>query len=1111
MKGALSANIDAIYPLTPTQKGILFSSLAASTDSGIYFQQLTWAIRTVLDASLFRQAWHQVVHRHDVLRTFFVWEGRDDPVQCVCTRVGVPWEDVDWRDQGGANAERLKDFLAADRRGGFVFNRAPLLRFHLIQLAADRFQFVFSFHHILLDGWCLPKVITEAFAIYRHLKYDSALCLEKPPVYRDFVAWQRRQNQKRAEEVWREILRGFSTPTTLRLKEPAPKAGVVKSDSAARWSRLSEHTTARLRHIAKRHRCTLSTMVQAGWALLLRSYSGESDIVFGVTVSGRSVSLAAADSIVGLFINTLPARVRLRSSQPLVSVLSDLTRQQIQREELSYASLAEIQKYSQLPGGSPLFESIIVFENYPIDEKLKETGDALSIHDFEFFERTNYPLTVLVVPGEALAIKISYDDGRFYAEDIARLSRNLGMLLESIASNPDGRIRDFVSFPREDAELLAKVNDTSTDWNVAEPLHRVIEAQTELTPNALALTVLPASGPDGAVIRSANRLTYRELNGRANQVAHFLFRRGVITDEPVGIYMERSEDLVVGLLGILKSGGAYVPLDPSYPPERIRYMLQDSRPRVVLTQAYLKSSLDGVGIDLVALDDPDCGVESEPDSNLKVAVTLENLAYIIYTSGSSGQPKGAMNTHRAVVNRLLWMQRFYQLHEDDRVLQKTPFSFDVSVWEFFWPLMAGAQLVVAAPGGHYDPSYLKHVIEQWSITTVHFVPSMLRHFLDRADNASGASCGSLRRVICSGEPLSPELVGEFFKHFKTELYNLYGPTEAAIDVTAYRCHSESIDGSVAIGYPIANTQIYLLDQDLKQVPIGVVGELYIGGSNVGRGYWRRPDLTAEKFIPDPFSKHGGARLYRTGDLARQRADGAIVYLDRLDRQIKIRGLRIELGEIEAWVTRVPGVKECGVVIDGAEVSHQRLVAYLTTKGSSVPTADDLQKFLRRHLPDFMVPSNFVFLSSLPLSPNGKLDRRALPTPIKSRADLSAEFAVPASDAEQKIADVWRKILNVDEVGIHDNFFELGGNSLLLIPMQGRLERLFGKTVPLLTFFEYPTIRLLAEKLNALRENGSHQGTWDERVALPDGQASRTENSARLRRARLEHRSLGAIE
>jgi amino acid adenylation domain-containing protein len=1111
MKGALSPNIDAIYPLTPTQKGILFSSLAAPSGSAIYFQQLTWTIRTELDPSLFRESWSQVVHRHDVLRTFFCWEGRSDQLQCVCTRVRVPWKDVDWRGQGSATAEQLKDYLAADRLQGFALNEAPLFRFHLIRLAADVFQFVFSFHHILLDGWSLPKLITEAQSIYRNLKYGSALNLERAPVYREFVAWHLRQNQKHAEEVWREILRGISTPTTLRVKDATAKGKGVHDDSVPQWLRLSEASTTGLRAVAKRHRCTLSTVVQAAWAILLRCYSGEADIVFGVTVAGRSVSLAAVDSMVGLFINTLPARIRLRASDCLGSILRKLTTQQIQREELSYTSLAEVQKYSEIPGGTALFDSIVVFENYPVDEGLKNARDPLAIHNFEFFEQTNYPLTILAIPGEELAIKISYDHARFYTEDMARLSRNLGTLLESIALNPDGRVCDIEVLPRADAAVLTKVNDTSVSLDVTKPLYRLIEAQTELTPNAVALITLPLSGPDGSVIRPGSQLTYSELNCRANQVARLLLRSGLGLDEPVGIHMERSEDLVVGLLGILKAGGAYAPLDPSYPLERLRLMIEDLRPRVVLTQAYLKSRLDGLGIEVIALDDPDCGLQEERMVNLQVPVTSENLAYVIYTSGSTGLPKGAMNTHGAVVNRLLWMQRLYELQPDDRILQKTPFGFDVSVWEFFWPLMTGAQLVVAAPGGHYDPSYLRQAIEQWSITTIHFVPSMLRYFLDALENKSGASCGSLRRVICSGEALSSELVNDFFNHLKTELHNLYGPTEAAIDVTAHCCRSESIDDIIPIGCPIANTQIHLLDQDMKQVPIGVAGELYIGGTNVGRGYWRNPDLTAEKFVPDPFSQRAGARLYRTGDLARHRADGAIVYLDRIDRQIKIRGLRIELGEIEAWVSRVPGVKECVVVIAGETPSDQRLVGYVTTKGDSLPGVSHLQHFLRRHLPDFMVPSTFVFLSNLPISPNGKLDRRALPAAAKSRAAIVEELVVPRSAAEEKIAEVWREILGVKEVGIHDSFFELGGNSLHLIPIQGRLERLFGKTVPLLMLFQYPTIRLLAEELTNQAENGSIPETFDETAALPDGPPSRSENSARLRRARLERRSLRTID
>ena len=1098
----LPDNIEAIYPLTPMQKALLFHALAAPAESAIYFQQLTWVIRSELDVGLFREAWIRVVHRHPVLRTFFLWQGRDEPVQCVCTRVRIPWHEHDWRDNVGKSAERLSAYLAVDRKRAFRLSEAPLVRLHLIRLERESFQFVWSFHHIVMDGWCLSIVAAEVFAIYRHLKEGVPLSLENPPPYRDFVTWIRRQDHARAREAWRNKLRGFSSPTSLRIDRPINTIGSAGDPMQAEWLRLSESVTTRLRATAKRRRCTLSTLVQAAWGLLLRCYSGEDDVVFGITIAGRPASLPRVDCMVGLFINTLPVRVRACARDRFQAVLSDLMVQQIERDEISFSSLAEVQSVSEVPRGTALFDSIIVFENYPIDATLRRPGDSLAIHGVEFFDRTNYPLTLIVVPGNELALKLSHDSERLGSDAVHRLGSHFQTLLESIAARPDGRVIDFELVPREELIAVRKMNRTEVDWDVSKPLHTRIEAQAELTPDALAVIVPAAPNGNGTAGPRARELTYRELNCRANRVAHCLRERGVQPDEPVGIYMERSAELVIGMLAIQKAGGACVPLDPSYPPERLRFMLQDTHPRVVLSLARQIAGFAEASCDVVALDDLSVGIEQRAEWNPQLRATADCLAYIIYTSGSTGKPKGAMNTHRGISNRLLWMQQAYQLRPSDRVLQKTPVSFDVSVWEFFWPLMTGAQLVIAEPGGHQDPEYLIRTIRNWAVTTIHFVPSMLRIFLEAPE---GERCSSLRLVICSGEALPRDLEIKFFERFDAQLHNLYGPTEAAVDVTAWQCDAESERNTVPIGRPIANTEIHLLDRDLRPVPIGVPGELYIGGFNLGRGYWKRPDLTAERFFPDPFAGRPGARLYKTGDLARRMDDGAIEYLDRLDHQVKIRGFRVELGEVETWLTRAPGVKECAVICDSENGADKRLIAYVVGTQNAQPGATPLHRFLRDRLPNYMVPSAFVFLPSLPLSVNGKLDRRALPKLDASRPDLADRFVMPQSEAERKIADSWLEVLQIDKVGVHDNFFELGGNSLLLLPIQGRLQRIFARPIPLLTFFRIPTVHLLAEFLTAEPDAEQHEDNNGNSVAH-DMQGRRAANVARLRQARLEHRA-----
>ena len=572
------------------------------------------------------------------------------------------------------------------------------------------------------------------------------------------------------------------------------------------------------------------------------------------------------------------------------------------------------------------------------------------------------------------------------------------------------------------------------------------EEQVERTPEAVA------------VIFEDQQLTYRQLNERANQLARHLQRLGVGPDRLVGLCVERSLEMVVGLLGILKAGGAYMPLDPEYPKERLAFMLEDACVPVLLTQAPVAAWLPGHSSRIVRLDADWPRIAGESLCNVTSSVRAEHLAYMIYTSGSAGRPKGAMNTHVAIVNRLLWMQDTYRLTPSDRVLQKSPFSFDVSVWEFFWPLLTGAGLVVVLPGGHKDAAYLASLIRKEKITTTHFVPSMLSAFLEQGGLES--SCASLKRVICSGEALAFELQQRFFSLLSAELHNLYGPTEAAVDVTYWACERESRLRTVPIGRPIANTQIHILDRYLQAVPIGVPGELHIGGIGLARGYHNRPELTAEKFIPDPFRTEAGARLYKTGDLARYLPDGAIEYLGRLDHQVKIRGVRIELGEIESVLAGHPAVREAVVVAREDVPGDKRLVAYLTAKDGLSPKDQELRGLLQAKLPEYMVPSAFVTLGQFPLTPNGKVDRKALPPPEQPRATTG--FVPPETPMEVVLAKVWAEVLGLKQVGVHDNFFDLGGHSLLAVRLQTRVEAELGRKLPLAAFFQAPTLAELAK-------------------------------------------------
>jgi amino acid adenylation domain-containing protein len=693
------------------------------------------------------------------------------------------------------------------------------------------------------------------------------------------------------------------------------------------------------------------------------------------------------------------------------------------------------------------------------------------------------------LPGSYLTLLLSedgtecrwvYNTSVLNKDSIATMQRQFISFLKNIAADIDRPISDIsVLTEAERRQILIEWNDTKVDYPQDKLIHQIFETQAEKTPDATS------------VVYEGQSLTYKELNQRANQLAHYLIATGVGPEKMVGIAVERSLEMIVGLYGILKAGGVYMPLDPTYPADRIAYMMQDANVPVLLTQQRLLDKLPPHKARAVCLDsDWDSLIARQSTENPEGKATLENLAYVIYTSGSTGKPKGAMNTHAGILNRLMWMQDAYRLTGDDAVLQKTPFSFDVSVWEFFWPLMFGARLVVARPEGHKDSDYLIKTIIEQKITTMHFVPSMLQIFLMARDVEK---CTSLRQVVCSGEALSPELQNKFFAKLNAELHNLYGPTEAAVDVTFWECRKDSGLKTVPIGRPVANTQLYILDRNMQPVPIGVPGELYIGGIQVGRGYLNRPELTIERFIPDPFSKDPKARLYKTGDSCRYLPDGNIEYLGRLDFQVKIRGNRIELGEIEALLGQHPAVREAVVAAREDSPGDIRLAAYLVLNPGTKADAGELRDYVRQKLPDFMVPSYFMFLDNLPLTPNGKTDHKALPAPDREKVESGAKYIAPKNELQKTIADIWQQVLNIQKVGMNDNFFEIGGHSLLLVRVYYRLCDAINKKFSLTDLFKYPTIGTLAAYLAG--ENGK------EEVAVMQESVKRAE----ARRAAIQQR------
>ncbi|WP_437688559.1 amino acid adenylation domain-containing protein [Sorangium sp. So ce176] len=1051
-------DVEDVYPLSPLQQGLLFHSLW-EPGSGVYVEQVTCRLEGALDVDAFRRAWEAVVQHHGVLRSTFVWEGADEPLQVVRRGGAVEAVEIELEDLRGAGAEEQQARMAArtdaDRARGFDLARGPLMRVSLLRLGEEAYHVLWSHHHLLLDGWAASLVLRDAFTAYDALRSGRPAALSARRRYREYVAWLRERDGSAEAPFWRGALSGFSAATPLPLDSATREASADGARGyGAKIVALSESATARLQRFAQQHRVTTSTLVQAAWALLLSRAARSDDVLFGITVAGRSAPLAGIEAMVGLFINTLPLRVAVPQAATVARWLRDLQESITELGAHEHTPLAQTRTYSAIPAGQPLFESLLVFENYPTDPRTQQGLPGLGVRDVAFADQTNYPLTLAVLPGARLQLRLSHDRRRFDDEAASRLLGLVEGALRQLTGRPEAPVGEL-SLPGEleSRRVVTAWNATERAYPDGRRVHELFEAQAAQTPDAVA------------VIFDEKRLSYRELNARANQVAHALRRRGVGPDVLVAIAAERSIEMVVGLLGVLKAGGAYVPIDPEYPADRIAFMLEDAAAPVLLSQWPVASRLPAHGAEVLCLDADRAEIDREPTGNLATPLSPDNLAYTIYTSGSTGRPKGAGNSHRGLLNRLQWMQERYGLTAEDRVLQKTPFSFDVSVWEFFWPLMTGAGLVVARPGDHRDGERLVELITRHNVTTLHFVPPMLQAFLE---TPGASSCRSLRRIVCSGEALPAELARRCFERLEhAELHNLYGPTEASIDVTSWACSRGDASASVPIGHPIANTQIYLLDRHGQPVPVGVAGELHIGGVGLARGYHRRPDLTAERFVPDPFGSAPGGRLYRTGDLARHRPDGAIEFLGRLDHQVKIRGLRVELGEIEARLLQHPEVQEAVVVARDEAHGGKRLVAYVAGRDGSAPEPEALRGWVGEALPAYMVPAPIVVLERLPLSPNGKVDRRALPAP-EAAALGHRPYVAPRTEAERILAEVWAEVLHRPQVGVEDNFFELGGDSIVTLQVIARAAQRGLRLSPK-QLFEHPTVAEAAAQLTVAAE------------------------------------------
>lgn len=1054
-------NIEDSYPLSPMQHGMLFHGLS-EPHSGVDVEQVVCTLAEELDATGLRRAWERVVERHAVLRTGFAWTGHQ-PRQYVHRRVRLQMDEKDWSGLPENDRRvRLDAFLRAERRRGFELSLPPLMRLALFRVGEAKHVLAWTFHHLLIDGRSLVTVLNEVFTIYEALCERRDLELPSPRPYRDYIEWLG-HNCTAAESFWKKQLNGFATPTPLVVATTSKKGNGRYPGHSIKETSLSPAEAARLRSVAKDQRVTVNTLFQGAWAVLLSRYSGEEDILFGAVRACRRSSVEGTESMVGLFINTLPVRVRVPGQLRVLDLLNDLRSQSLAVRAHEHTPLAEIQGWSDVPRGQPLFESIISFQDPSWDAVLRAQNGRWSNREFSIHNQPNFPLWVDIYGGVGMKLRIGFDESRFEETDIARMLGHFQTIVRAMVKDTSQRVGDLpLLTDAEQHELLVEWNSTRADYPRDECVHELFEAQVERTPNAVAL------------VHGKEEVSYRELDNHANGVARHLRSLHLEPDTPVGICARRSVEMVVGLLGILKAGAAYVPLDPGYPKDRLAFMLEDSRAPVLLIQTALQSHFEFEisNCKILLLD----ALTAEKDRTViddsrHGSVSSRNLAYIIYTSGSTGTPKAVELSHRGLANLLTWHQQAYCVTPADRATQLAGFSFDASVWEL-WPyLTAGASIHIVDD----DTRASAAALVQWlglKKITISFLPTPLAEAALTLPWPRGTK---LRVMLTGGDKLNNRPPADL----PFQLVNHYGPTENTVVSTCapVASASDGFNPTPPIGRPIANVEVFVLDRLLRPVPVGVPGQLFVGGDGLARGYRNNPLLTLEKFIAHPFNNKPGARLYKTGDLVRWLPDGNLEFLGRIDHQVKIRGHRIEPGEIETKLNQHPAVRESLVVARETDPGRKQLVAYFIPRHPPGPAFGELSGFLRAMLPDYMVPSAFVACGTWPLTPNGKVDRSALPAPDDSNYRAGRLFTAPRNRVEENIARIWSEVLGCSQVGAHDNFFELGGHSLLAAQAVSRLKESFKLHLSIRSLFEKPTVAGLAREIertiarNAPRREG----------------------------------------
>jgi surfactin family lipopeptide synthetase A len=1019
--------------------------------SATYNIHSAYCLHGMIDIAAFTQAIQTIVQRHESLRTSF--EQRDEGVVQIITTpidVAVPVIDCTHHPQ----AERLdmaQQLALQEVQQPFDLSQASLLRVKLLRLDETEHILLVTIHHIIADAWSMGVFWQELSQLYAAFVQAQPDPLPPLPIqYADYSQWQRDLFQgshlETHQNYWKQKLAGELTALPFPTDHPRPPQQTFVGSRAS--VSLSGELTAAIKVLSRQERCTLFMTLLAAWQTLLYRYTGQADIVVGTPIASRNP--VQTEPLIGFFANTLVLRSDLSgnpSFRDLLQRVRQTTLEAYEHQEIPFEKLVEELAPVRDRSRHPLFQVMLALYNTPTSALALPglIAESLAIDN----ETTKFDLTLSLQEKDgSLQGAIIYNTDLFDAATIARLSQHFQILIASAVAQPDQSIATLPLLTPEETQLFQTWNQTQAEFPRDTCIHHLLEAQAEQAPEAIA------------VIDDQQQLTYAELNARANQLAHYLASRGVRPGSHVGLLVDRSVEMLISLFGILKTGATYVPLDPLYKMERIKLMLADVQAEIVVTQQQFTGMLHS---SYICLDTEQAAIAAFPTTNLAVAITADLIAYVIYTSGSTGMPKGVAVTHRSVLNLLVAAQQEPGLTAADTVLAVNPICFDISIIDCFLPCLVGARMVVASREATRDPQQLIQLMTRSAVTCMLATPTTWQMLLE-----AGWQGQPELNMLAGGEAISATLAQALLARGKT-LWNVYGPTEATVWVTVSQIRPQD---SITIGRPIANTQIYMLDRQLQSVPIGVPGELFIGGVGLAQGYHHRPELTAAKFIPHPFVP--GERLYQSGDLARYLVDGRIEWLGRLDHQVKIRGFRVELEEIINVLTNHPSVAAAIVLLREDNPGEPRLVAYVVFDANQIVAIASLRQYLQQQLPDYMIPAAYVPLERFPMTPNGKVDRKALPQPEQSHLSCPNEFAAPKTDLEQQIAEIWQVVLNLTQVGIHDNFFELGGHSLLATQITARIRQKFQVQLPLRCFFDQPTIAALATEITQRQTTATNQ-------------------------------------